>query len=207
MSDMMLRIYPENPAPRHIKMVLDVLSDGGVVIYPTDSVYAIGCDMNNQKAIDKLCRIIGKKPEDANLAIICYDLSNISEYTVPFSNGVYKMMKSSLPGPYTFILKANNKVPKLFKNKKKEIGIRVPDNAIPRTMVQEFGSPIVTASIKLKNGETTPNPEDIYEQYKNDVDLIIDGGMGSLEGTTVLDCTGDEVVLIREGIGEVEVVD
>lgn len=205
---MLLKIYPENPAPRHVQMVVETLNEGGIIIYPTDSVYAIGCDMHNSKAIDKLCRIIGKKPEEANLALICYDLSNISEYTVPFSNSVYKMMKSSLPGAYTFILKANNKVPKLFKNKKKEIGIRVPDNNIPREIVKEFGSPIVTASIKLPDdvSEYVSDPSIIYDNYKDLVDLVIDGGAGSLEGSTVLDCTGEEVVLIREGKGEVEVV-
>lgn len=205
---MMIRVYPDNPAPRHLKMVTETLEKGGLIIYPTDSVYAIGCDMNNQKAIDRLCSVIGKKPEEANLALICYDLSNISEYTVPFSNGVYKMMRSSLPGPYTFILKANNKVPKLFKNKKKEIGIRVPDNNIPREIVKMLGAPIVTASIKIPDevSDYSSDPTIIYDAYKDKVDLVIDGGFGSLEGTTVLDCTGEEVVLLREGKGEVEVM-
>lgn len=206
---MLIKIYPENPAPRHVKLVGDVLRDGGLVIYPTDTVYAIGCDMYNSSAIDRLCQVIGKKPETANLSLICHDLSNISEYTVPFSNGTYKMMRSSLPGAYTFILKANNKVPKIFKNKKKEIGIRVPNNNIPREIVQELGNPIVTASIKKDDPvEAYPtNPELIYESFKKVVDLVIDGGPGSTEGSTVLDCTGDEVVLIREGKGEVEVAE
>ncbi len=206
---MLIKIYPENPAPRHVQMVADTLRDGGLVIYPTDSVYAIGCDMYNQDAIDRLCQVIGKKPENANLALICSDLKNISEYTTPFSNSVYKLMKSSLPGAYTFILKANNKVPKLFKNKKKEIGIRVPDNNIPREIVNVLGNPIVTASIKMNDPihEYPTNAEEIYDQYKKLVDLVIDGGPGHTEHSTVLDCTGDEVILLREGKGEVEMAD
>lgn len=206
---MLVKIYPENPAPRHVSLVVNTIKEGGLVIYPTDSVYAIGCDMNNQDAIDRLCQVIGKKPEEANLALICYDLKNISEYCIPFSNSVYKLMRSSLPGAYTFILKSNNKVPKLFKNKKKEIGIRVPDNNIPREIVFELGNPIVTASIKMKDeiNEYPTDAETIYEQFKNKVDLVIDGGPGNTEHSTVLDCTGDEVVLIREGKGAVEIAD
>ncbi|MBI1183825.1 threonylcarbamoyl-AMP synthase [bacterium] len=206
---MLLKIYPDNPAPRHIDMVVNTLKEGGLVIYPTDSVYAIGCDMYNQEAIDRLCQVIGKKSENANLALICYDLKNISEYCLPFSNSVYKLMRSSLPGAYTFILKANNKVPKLFKNKKKEIGIRVPDNNIPREIVNALGNPIVTASIKLNDpiNEYPTNAEIIYDEFKNRVDLVIDGGPGSTEHSTVLDCTGEEVLLIREGKGLVEIAD
>lgn len=206
---MLLRIYPENPAPRHVSLVAKTLKEGGLVIYPTDSVYAIGCDMYNQDAIDRLCMVIGKKSENANLALICYDLKNISEYTLPFSNPVYKLMRSSLPGAYTFILKANNKVPKLFKNKKKEIGIRVPDNNIPRDVVQELGNPIVTASIKMQDhlNEYPTDAETIYEEFKKRVDIVIDGGPGTSEPSTVLDCTGDEVLLIREGKGAISIAD
>ena len=203
---MLLRIYPENPAPRHISLISGILKEGGLVIYPTDSVYAIGCDMFNQDAIDRLCQLIGKKPEKANLSLICYDLKNISEYALPFSNPVYKLMRSSLPGPFTFILKANNKVPKLFKNKKKEIGIRVPDNNIPREIVNELGNPIVTASIKLKDefNEYPTDAEAIYDEFKSKVDAVIDGGPGANDVTTVLDCTGDEVFVLREGKGGIE---
>jgi tRNA threonylcarbamoyl adenosine modification protein (Sua5/YciO/YrdC/YwlC family) len=206
---MLIKIYPDNPAPRHVEMVVNTIKEGGLVIYPTDSVYAIGCDMYNQDAIDRLCQVIGKKPENANLALICYDLKNISEYCTPFSNSVYKLMRSSLPGAYTFILKSNNKVPKLFKNKKKEIGIRVPDNNIPREIVNALGNPIVTASIKMQEGysEYPTDAETIYEQFKKQVDLVVDGGPGNNEHSTVLDCTGDEVILIREGKGEVELAD
>ncbi|MBI3142851.1 MAG: threonylcarbamoyl-AMP synthase [Bacteroidetes bacterium] len=202
---MLIKIYPQNPAPRHVSLVVDVLRKGGLIIYPTDSVYAIGCDMLNQDAIDRLCQVINKKPEQANLSLICSDLKNLSEYSLPISNSVYKLMKSSLPGAYTFILKANNKVPKLFKNKKKEIGIRVPDNNIPRDIVKELGNPIVTASIKMKDefSEYPTDPELIYDEYKHLVDLVIDGGRGATEHSTVLDCTGEDVVLIREGKGEV----
>jgi tRNA threonylcarbamoyl adenosine modification protein (Sua5/YciO/YrdC/YwlC family) len=203
---MLLKVYPENPAPRHLNMILDVLKNDGVIIYPTDTVYAIGCDMKNQKAIDKLCQIIGKKQEEANLSLICHDLSNLSEYTVPFDNRIYKFMRKTLPGPYTYILKANNKVPKLFKSKsKKTIGIRVPDNNIPREIVRELGNPIVTASIH--NGTSTTyytDPELIYESFKNRVDLVIDGGTGEQEVSTIIDASNGEVEVVREGKGAVE---
>lgn len=205
---MLLKVYPENPAPRHISLIVEELKKGGVIVYPTDSVYALGCDMYNQKAIDRICRLVGKKPEEANLSLICYDLSNISEYTVPFETRIFKMMKRALPGPYTFILNSNSKVPKLFKNKKKEIGIRVPDNNIPRDIVRELGNPLITAS--LSNGDDIAkyptNPELIYEEFKNRVDLVIDGGMGSDTASTVVDCTGEDIEVIREGKGDLGVV-
>ena len=202
----MIKIFPENPAPRHISMVVDVLKKDGVIIYPTDTVYAIGCDMKNQKAIDRLCQIIGKKPEEANLSLICSDLSHLSEYTTPFDNRIYKMMKKCLPGPYTFILKANNKVPKLFKNKKKTIGIRVPDNSIPLDIVRELGNPIVTASIHDNKalGEYFTDPEEIYGYFKDRVDLVINGGFGDNQVSTVINCSNGEIELIRAGKGEVE---
>ena len=203
---MLIKVYPENPAPRHIRLIVETLQNDGVIIYPTDTVYAIGCDMKNQKAIERLCQIIGKKPEEANLSLICHDLSNLSEYTVPFGNGIYKLMKRALPGPYTFILKSNHKVPKLFKNKKKTIGIRVPDNNIPREIVKELGNPIVTASIHnfLENTYYT-DPDFINDDYKDKVDLIIDGGIGDLDVSTVIDCSDDEIAVVREGKGFEEV--
>ena len=202
---MLLKVYPENPAPKHIQMITDVLRKGGVIIYPTDTVYAIGCDMQNPKAIDRLCQIIGKKSEEANLSLICHDLSNLSEYTVPFDNRIYKFMRRALPGAYTFILKSNNKVPKLFKNKKRTIGIRVPDNNIPRDIVRELGNPLITSSIHTTDEmEYFTDPELIYENYKGMVDLVIDGGKGDVVPSTVIDCTGEEMELIREGKGEIE---
>src|SRR5688572_1636624 len=143
---MLLHIHPDNPSPRQISAAVEVLQKDGIIVYPTDTLYALGCDMKSSRATEKLCRLIGKKPEEANLSLICNDLSNLSEYTIPFDNRIYKMMRKCLPGPYTFILKANHRVPKLFKNKKKTIGIRVPDNNIPREIVQLLGNPILTAS-------------------------------------------------------------
>jgi len=204
---MILRIYPENPAPKHIEMVISALKNDGVIIYPTDTVYAIGCDMKNQKAIDRLCQIIGKRPEDANLSLICHDLSHLSEYTIPFDNRVYKMMRHTLPGPYTYILKANNKVPKLFKNKKKTIGIRVPDNNIARSIVFALGNPIVTASIHATGEEYLIDPEEIHDIFGNRVDMVINGGPGGNEVSTVIDCSNGDIELVRQGKGEVEVVE
>ena len=205
---MILKMNPTTPPRRHLEHIQGLLKDGGVIIYPTDTVYAIGCDMYNQKAIDRLCRIVGKKPEEANLALICYDLSNISEYTVPFSNGVYKLMRSHLPGPYTFVLKTNNKVPRLFKNKKREIGIRVPDNHIPREIVRHFGNPIVTASVYYRlNGfeDYLTDPEELHQHYGKLVDAVVDGGPGGKEASTVIDCRNDTPEVIREGKGADEI--
>lgn len=201
---MILKMHPTTPPQRHLDRVEALLREGGVIIYPTDTVYAIGCDMYNQKAIDRLCRVVGKKPEEAHLALICYDLSNISEYTVPFGNGVYKLMRGHLPGPYTFILKTNNKVPRLFKNKKREIGIRVPDHNIPRAIVRQYGNPIVTASVHHHlNGfeDYMTDPEEIHEQYGARVDAVIDGGPGGKQASTVIDCRDDQPEVVREGKG------
>jgi tRNA threonylcarbamoyl adenosine modification protein (Sua5/YciO/YrdC/YwlC family) len=205
---MLLKIYPENPSPRYMEMVIDVLMKGGIIIYPTDTVYAIGCDMKNHSAIEKLCQVIGKKPETANLSLVCSDLSNISEYTTPFSNTIFKMMKSCLPGPYTFILNANNQVPKQFKNKKRTIGIRVPDNNIPREIVKLLGNPMVTASIhNNQQYGYYSDPELIYKDFEDKADIVIDGGIGGLEVSTVIDCTGDEMELVRAGKGPVVVLE
>ncbi|MEX0968351.1 MAG: L-threonylcarbamoyladenylate synthase [Bacteroidia bacterium] len=208
MTATILRVYPENPAPRHIRHIVDLLRDGGIIIYPTDTVYALGCDMANQSSIDRLCRIVGKKPEQANLALICEDLSNISFYTKQFENPIFKMMKKALPGPYTFILNANSNVPKLFKNKKREIGIRVPDNNIPRALVKELGHPIITTSLSSEDEITRYfiDPEEMLLEYKNLVDLVIDGGPGGTEASTVIDCTGNEVAVVREGKGPIDIL-
>jgi tRNA threonylcarbamoyl adenosine modification protein (Sua5/YciO/YrdC/YwlC family) len=203
-------VYPENPAPRHIQLIVDTLRKGGVIIYPTDTVYAIGCDMNNRAAVERLCQIIGKKPEEANLSLICHDLSNLSEYTVPFDDRIYRMMRKSLPGPYTFILKANSKVPKLFKAKtKKTIGIRVPDNNIPRDIVKELGNPLVSASIhdKAVLDDYFSDPEEIYHNFKNKVDIVVHGGFGDKQVSTILDCSEGEIELVRAGKGPVEVME
>ena len=203
---MLLHIHPDNPSPRQISAAVEVLQKDGIIIYPTDTLYALGCDMKSTRALEKLCRLIGKKPEEANLSLICQDLSNLSEYTVPFDNRIYKMMRKCLPGPYTFILKANHRVPKLFKNKKKTIGIRVPDNNIPREIVRILGNPILTASLKDLDTmeENLTDPELIYEMYQKHVDIVIDGGIGDLEPSTVIDCSNDEIELVRQGKGETD---
>ena len=204
---MFLKVYSDSPSPRHLKIILEHLKEGGILIYPTDTVYGIGCDMHNSKEIDKLLQIIGKKPSEANLSIICSNLSNISEYTLPFENRIYKMMRKAFPGPYTFILNANNKVPKIFNTNKKTVGIRVPENNLIREIVEEYGNPIVTSSIKDVDDliKYPTNPEEIQELYGNKVDLIIDGGPGGQIPSTIIDCTAEDVKVIRMGKGPVDI--
>ncbi len=201
---MLLKIYPKNPDSKQIKKVVDCLKNGGVIIYPTDTVYGIGCDVNNKKAMEKLCRIKGLNIKKHNLAFVCYDLSHISDFTRQLSTATYKLMKKTLPGPYTFILEANNAIPKLFKNKKKEIGIRIPDNNIPREIVKELGNPIVTSSVKDEDMviEYSTDPELIYEHFGNLVDIVIDGGYGETDPSTIVNCTTDSPEIIREGKGD-----
>jgi tRNA threonylcarbamoyl adenosine modification protein (Sua5/YciO/YrdC/YwlC family) len=200
---MFVKIYPENPNPKHIKQVVDCLKKGGVIIYPTDTIYGIGCDINNQKAVEKVCQLKGIKPDKANFSFICHDLSHISDFTLPLENNVFKLMRRALPGPFTFILKANSNVPKIFKSNKKTVGIRIPDNTISIEIVKELGNPIMSASIPQEDelsGFFT-DPELIYEKYKNKVDLIIDGGYGKNIPSTVVDCSEGEPKIIRQGIG------
>ncbi len=206
-STVLLNINPDNPQMRHIQRIVECLRGGGVIIYPTDTVYGMGCDINNRKAVEQVCRLKGIKPEKANLSIMCNDLSQMSEYAVQLDNRLFKMMKKALPGPYTIILKANNSVPKLFKNNKRTIGIRIPNNNIVRTIVEELGNPILTTSLKTDDEiiEHPNDPFDINEQYQKTVDIIIDGGLGGIEGSTIVDCTGNEPEIIREGAGDVEV--
>ncbi|MFC4874965.1 L-threonylcarbamoyladenylate synthase [Negadavirga shengliensis] len=199
-----IRLYPENPDPRRIRQITTVLREGGIIIYPTDTVYGMGCDIFNQKAIERICQIKGVKPQKQNFSFICYDLSNISEYTRALSTPVFKLMKKALPGPYTFILEANNKVPKLLNNRKRTVGIRVPDHSIPRTLVRELGQPILTTSIRDEDDvvEYSTDPELIYEKYRDLVDVVIDGGYGNNIASTVVDCTGEEIEVVRQGLGE-----
>jgi len=205
MSALFIKIYPENPDPRKISQVLEVLRRGGVIIYPTDTIYGMGCDIFNQKAIERIGLIKGVKPKKEHFSFICYDLSNISEYTRSLSTPVFKMMKKALPGPFTFILAANNKVPKLLNSKKKTVGIRVPDHNIPRLLVKEFGQPILTTSIRDEDDviEYSTDPELIYEKYKDLVDIVIDGGYGNNVASTVIDCSGEQIEVLREGLGEI----
>ena len=201
---MLLRIYPENPSSKQIRTVVECLLDGGVIIYPTDTVYGMGCDIFKSKAIERIAQIKGIKAEKANFSFICSDLSQLSDYTRPIANDVFKLMKKNLPGPFTFILNASNSVPKLIQSKKKTVGIRIPGNNIPLEIVNELGHPIMSTSIHDEDEilEYTTDPELIYEKYKNLVDIVIDGGFGDNEASTIIDCTGVEPLIIREGKGE-----
>lgn len=200
---MFLKIYPQNPNPRYINLVKECINDGGIVIYPTDTIYGLGCGLNHSKAVQKIAQIKSTQVEKADFSIICYDLSNISEFTKPISNNVFKTMKANLPGPFTFILNANSNVPTLFKSKKKTVGIRVPDNNIVRELVNVLGEPLVTTSIKDEDEiiEYMTDPELIYERYCDLVDIVIDGGYGDNQPSTVVDCTQDEPVILRQGKG------
>jgi len=203
---MLLRIHPVNPDQRQLAKALEILRDGGVIIYPTDGVYAFGCDATKQRAVEKVARLKGIKPEKADFSLVFADLSHLSDYTRPVETRIYKLMKTCLPGPYTFILGANNQVPKLFRNNKKTIGIRIPDNAICRELARELGNPLISSSVHDEDEivEYTTDPSLIYERYQDQVDLVIDGGYGLNTPSTVIDCTGEEPVLIRRGAGEVE---
>lgn len=199
-----IRLYPENPEPHKLDQVVKVLRDGGVVVYPTDTVYGIGCDFSNVKAVQRVCQIKDTKPQ--SLSFICYDLSEISEYTKHLNTPVFKVMKKALPGPFTFILEANSNVPKVLNAKKKTVGIRVPNNNIPRELVRRLGRPIITSSIRDEDEviEYSTDPELIYEKYQNLVDVVIDGGYGGNIPSTVIDCSGDYFEVIREGLGDIE---
>ncbi len=203
---MFLKLHSENPNPRYVKMIIECLENDGVIIFPTDTIYAIGCSVNSSKALDKIARIKGTKKEKANFSFIFHDLSMLSEFTRPINNDVFKMMKRNLPGAFTFIVEANNNVPKLFKNNKKTIGVRIPDQPIITNIVRELGCPIITTSI-IDEDEISgfmTDPEEINEAYKDKVDIIIDGGFGNKEESTIVDCTDNEIVILREGKGVLE---
>jgi tRNA threonylcarbamoyl adenosine modification protein (Sua5/YciO/YrdC/YwlC family) len=199
-----LKIHPDTPQKNKIQQVLDVLKKGGVIIYPTDTVYAMGCDISQPKAIERICKIKNIDPGKHHFAIMCNDLSHLSNYAKPLSNTVFKLLKSKLPGPHTFILNIGGDAPKSLYSKRKTLGIRVPDHAIIRLLVEELGHPLLTTSIKHDDEvlEYMTDPEEIYERYKNQVDMVIDGGNGGNVPSSVWDCTSDEVVLIRAGKGE-----
>lgn len=203
---MFLEIHPKNPDARKINQVIDCLKKGGLVIYPTDTVYAIGCDIYQPKAIERLCQIKGVKPDKMSFSFICNDLSHLSQFTQSIDTPIYKLMRRYLPGAYTFILKANNTIPKLFKNKKKTVGIRIPDHPIPLTIVQELGHPIITTSIHHEDEiiDYMTDPYDINEAFGNQVDIVIDGGICGVHPSTIIDCTEGYPVLIRQGKGEVD---
>ena len=200
---MFLKLHAENPNPRNVKMIIDCLENDGVIIFPTDTIYAIGCSINSTKALDRIARIKGIKKEKANFSVIFHDLSMLSDFTKPINNDVFKLMKRNLPGPFTFILEANNNVPKIFKNNKKTIGIRIPDQPIITNIVRELGCPIITTSI-VDDDEISgfmTDPEEINDAYSDKVDIIIDGGYGDKEESTIVDCTDNEIVVLREGKG------
>ena len=204
---MLLQINADNPQMRKIQYVVDCLREDGIVIYPTDTVYAMGCDIRSKKALERICKLKGIKPEKSNLSMICRDLSEISEYTVQIDNRLFRTLKKALPGAYTFILKANSNVPKLFKNNKRTIGVRVPDNNIVQTIIAELGNPILTTSLKIDDDiqEYPTDPLDIHESYRKIVDMIVDGGIGGLIPSTVVDCTGNEPEIVREGAGDTDI--
>lgn len=199
---MLVKIYPENPNPKEVAKVVEILKDGGLVIYPTDTVYAIGCDALNVRAVERICELKGVNPMKSQLSVICYDLSNISEYA-KVSNYIFKVLKKNLPGPFTFILPSGSRLPKIFRNRK-EVGIRVPDNNIIRTLVRELGNPVLTMSLRDDDDivEYSTDPELIEEKYGNIVDCVVDGGYGGLEPSTVVSCIDDGIEIVRQGKGE-----
>jgi tRNA threonylcarbamoyl adenosine modification protein (Sua5/YciO/YrdC/YwlC family) len=204
---MLIKLYEENTNPKDLKLVTECILDGGVIIYPTDTVYAMGCDINSRSGIERVARMKQVKVEKADFSFVFYDLSHISEYTKQFNTSTFKLLKRNLPGPFTFILEANNSIPKLFRNKKKTLGIRVPDNAICRSIVDKLDRPIISTSIHDEDEviEYTTDPELIHEKYAHQVDLVVDGGYGHNEASTVVDLTSDEPIIIRQGIGELQV--
>jgi tRNA threonylcarbamoyl adenosine modification protein (Sua5/YciO/YrdC/YwlC family) len=203
---MIKKIYTENPNSRDIEKIVKILQNGGLIIYPTDTVYGLGCDIHNHKAVEKVARIKGVKLEKANFSIICHDFSHLSDYARHVDNITFKLMKKLLPGPYTFILDASHKVPRFFTDKKRTIGIRIPKNNIILEIVRQLEHPILTTSIHDEDEiiEYTTDPELIHEKFQDVVDLVIDGGYGGTEPSTVIDCTGDEPVLVRLGAGKID---
>lgn len=203
---MLIRIYPENPNHLHIRKVVDVLEQGGIIIYPTDTVYAMGCDIRATKAIEKIARFKGLNPLNPDMSLIFHDMSQLSDYTIIRDNNLFKLLKRNLPGPFTFIVQANNQIPKMFKNKKKTVGIRIPHNNIVLELVRELGRPVITTSVHDLDEviEYTTDPELIHEKYRDFADIVIDGGFGKNEASTIVDCTGGQFIIVRQGLGELE---
>ncbi len=199
---MLLRIHPENPQPRLIKQLAECMLDGGVIIYPTDTIYGIGCDIRQKKAIEKICRIKNIDPPKAQLSFICRDLSHLSDYTKSIDTPLYRMLKNYLPGPYTFILPASKEVPKILQSKKSTIGLRVPDNKICLDLCEAVDHPILSASLPGDMVEDYTDPEVIFENFKDRVDFVIDGGIGGMVPSTIVDCTTDDWEIVRQGAGE-----
>jgi tRNA threonylcarbamoyl adenosine modification protein (Sua5/YciO/YrdC/YwlC family) len=205
---MLLKLYEENPSEKHLKTIVECLQDGGIIIYPTDTVYSFGCDIYKQKAVERIARLKGLDPKRNNFSIVCRDLSNLSDYSKPIANHIFRIMRKAFPGPYTFILPANSRVPKLFQHKKKTVGIRVPDNGIAQAIVADLGNPILSTSLHHEDKilDCMPDPEDIYDAYKDKVDIVIDGGPGGNIPSTIIDCSSDEIEIIREGLGDTSII-
>ena len=201
---MLLHIHPDNPQPRLLKQIAECLLDGGVIIYPTDTIYGIGCDISQPKAVEKICRIKNVDPQKAQLSFICKDLSHLSDYTKSIDTPLYRMLKQHLPGPFTFILPASKQVPKILQSKKSTIGLRVPDNKICQAIGDALGHPILSASLPGDMVEEYTDPEVIFEKFKHQVDFVIDGGIGGMQPSTIVDCTTDEWIVLRQGLGVFE---
>jgi tRNA threonylcarbamoyl adenosine modification protein (Sua5/YciO/YrdC/YwlC family) len=199
---MLLRIHPKDPQPRLIRQAVEILIKGGIIIYPTDTVYGIGCDILQADAIERICRLKGIDSHKANLSFICNDLSHLSEYTKPISTPTFRLLKEHLPGPYTFILPASKLVPKILQSKKSTIGLRIPDNPIAMELVRELGRPILSTSLPGEQVEDTTDPDVMYENFGKQVDAVIDGGIGGMIPSTVVDCSIDLPEVIREGAGQ-----
>ncbi len=201
---MRLQLHPDNPQPRLVKQVIECLKDGGVIIYPTDTIYGLGCDIAQHKAVERICKIKNIDPQKAQLSFICRDLSHLSDYTKSIDTPLYRMLKSYLPGPYTFILPASKLVPKILQNKKNTIGLRVPDNIICRHILDTLGNPILSASLPGDMVEEYTDPEVMYEKFEHLVDFVIDGGIGGMVPSTIVDCTSNDWTILRQGLGEWE---
>lgn len=198
---MLLQLHPVNPQPRLLKQIAECLKGGGVIIYPTDTIYGLGCDIAQQKAIERICRIKNIDPQKARFSFICRDLSHLSDYTKSIDTPLYRMLKRYLPGPYTFILPASKSVPKILKSKKNTVGIRVPDNIICRSILETLGDPILSTTLPGDMVEEYTDPEIIHEKFEHTVDLVISGGIGGMIPSTIIDCTSDEWQITRQGVG------
>jgi tRNA threonylcarbamoyl adenosine modification protein (Sua5/YciO/YrdC/YwlC family) len=199
---MLIHIHPDNPQERLVKQVAELLRKGGIIIYPTDTIYGLGCDIFQHKAIERICQLKNVQPQKAQLSFVCYDLSDLSRYAKQLPTSVYRNLKQHLPGPYTFILEASREVPKILKTKKDTVGIRVPENHITRAIVRELGNPILSTSLPGEYVEDYTDPEVIHDRFEKLVDMVIDGGIGGIIPSTVVDFTSGEPVVVREGLGE-----
>lgn len=199
---MLIQLHPDNPQPRQLKTIVECLLDGGIIVYPTDTIYGLGCDIFQRKGIERICRIKKIEPEKAQLSFVCHDLSDLSKYTKSISTPLYRMLKNYLPGAFTFILSASKEVPKILYGKKNTIGLRIPNNKIANTVVAQLGHPLLSASLPGDMVEEYTDPELIYENFKNLVDIVIDGGPGGMTPSTIVDCTDEPFKIIRQGLGE-----